>query len=344
MKHLFFTFISLFILFSCTQEENILITDTKLQTELPIAGCRVINEPILISKRELDKTEIFKLTSKSDNSYISTYNKSTPIYRYIYYSATNTDHLFTKDNSPKLSHDNINYTLESQEFNLMPYKEIKTTTLYRLYSPTLKRHMLSLNSSVDSYKQEELIGYIFTEQQVGTVPLKEYYSAKRNNYHYVSNNVEIEDWIPEKEPDFTYTKIIGYVYPGARIDAKKKATTFIISNISRMYYPTNVILTVNIREGGSYRELKYSVQMPNANESVKFPINNTYTVISADIALTSNIFSQVTNIFSDITNPTFKDIMQSIGGAFYMELLKPQISGYEVTYTYQYDIAVGNEK
>lgn len=102
-------------------------------------------------------------------------------------------------------------------------------------------------------------------------------------------------------------------------------------------------LTLKVRENISYWKLTYSAEIPQKAGTVILPINNTYTVVTADLALRSNIFSQVTNTFLDITNPNFTEQQQFIGGAFYM-FLNRSISGYKVTYDFIYDVAVGNNK
>lgn len=113
----------------------------------------------LIDKKEIEVNDVANLRS-------------------ISYTSANIDHLYTTSNSSSLSHDGRVYTQEAQEFNLMPYDLGNTTkALYRYCSSTSNNHLLSTSSSVVSFTKEEMIGYIFTEQQVGTVPLLEYYSS-----------------------------------------------------------------------------------------------------------------------------------------------------------------------
>mgnify|MGYP000120194965 CR=1 FL=1 len=344
MKNLLFIFVlGAMILSSCSYDEDIVQNEqvSPITSELKSALLDDQTSSFeLISKKELTENEVSNLRSIS---YKSTYESSTPIYRYLYYSSSNIDHFYTTQNSSGLSHEGKYYSQEAQEFNLMPYNLGYTTNaLYRHSSTALKNHMLSTTSSVSSFTSEGVLGYIFKEQQVGTVPLLEYYSSQRNSYLYVCRNVEIENWLPTHDTDFKYFKTLGYVYSGGTLDSKKTATQFIIKNTNtQTYYSTSILLTVKVRESDKYWELTYAVNMPNRGNSVTIPINNTYTVVAADMALTSNIFSSVTNTFTDITNPIFEEDNRYIGGAFYM-FLDRNISNYNVTYNFHYDVALGN--
>lgn len=344
MKNLLYLLIfGTIIMSSCSNDEIVVQNEREMvieaNTKLP-----VVNQEVgfkLINKRRIQENEVSNLRSMS---YTSAYDRSIPIYRYLYYASTNIDHLYTTSNSSTLLHDNRNYSQENQDFNLMPFNLGNITqALYRYRSSTSNNHLLSSSSSsVSSFTNEELIGYIFKEQQVGTVPLLEYYSSLRNSYLYPSTRGEIENWLPYHDTDFKYSKTLGYVYSGRTLDSKKTATKFIIKNTNNStYYPTSILLTVKVREVDAYWELTYSVDVPNKGGSVTLPIANTYIVVAADMALTSNIHSEVTNTFTDITNPEGYDDIKGIWGNIVM-FLERSISGYDVTYNFHYDVVMGN--
>lgn len=151
--------------------------------------------------------------------------------------------------------------------------------LYRHYSAAERDHILTTAPYIASYTSDGIIGYIYMHPQIGTVPLLEYYSSKRRSHLYVVRNTEI-DWIVEKDPDFTYVKTIGYVYPGSAIDEKKKATRFIVTSGSDDYYNDNFYFKIRVREGDNYWDLTYKVESQQGGTSVVFPVKNTYTVVS----------------------------------------------------------------
>lgn len=347
MKKIYSLFIlSTIILFSCINDEDLVqnerevasLSDLELSIDNKSTGFK------LISKREIKETEIPSLKLITVNS---TYERSVPIYRYLYYNTSaNIDHLYTTTNSSKLSHDSRSYTQEDyQDFNLMPFSMGQITQpLYRHRSTISNNHMLSTNSSVSSFTNEELVGYIFKEQQIGTVPLLEYYSSQRNSYLYPSTKGEIENWLPYHDTDFQYTKTLGYVYSGRTLDSKKTPTQFIFENADKWTsYPTSITLALKVREVDTYWELTYSVDMLKAGASVTLPITNSYIVVSADIIIKSNINNGwVTNTFTDVTKPQ-DYYFESMGvwGSIIINLER-NISGYNAIYNFYYDFPVGN--
>lgn len=335
----FFILWGFIFLFSCTNESTedaeTFVIETKSSADLN--GNRQNTTFVLVNKEKIEKDGISKFTTSS-----SAYESSLPIYRYLFYSSAIIDHLYTDENSSKLSHDNRTYTQENQFFNLMPdYWGRKTKPLYRHYSSTSKIHKLSLDSHEDGFSNEGLLGHIFYNHEVGTVPLEEYYSSKRNSYLYTWSRGEIENALPSNDPDFVYNKTIGYVYPGNVEDALKRPTKFILKG--GYYYDgerVSLVLTVNAKEKDSYWKLTYSAEVDGTNPSVSFPINNTYTVVSADLAITNSY--GITNTFTDITNPLFEEEQLFLNRNVVIILTK-KISEYDVTYEFYYDVILGTE-
>lgn len=332
MKHLFIYFIlNIIVLSSCTR-------DGVLNESFPI---NQNSEFKLISKKEIKESN--KLYLKAE-FYKPAYESSIPIYRYLFYSSSTTDHLYTTEKSQNLKHDGMNYTLEQQQFNFMPQKSIDVDMLpiYRHYSVSKKDHMFSTSNTESTYTNEGLLGYIFVEQQIGTVPLKEYYSSKVNNHLYAVKNTEIEDWLPVHATDFKYQKTLGYVYTGQAVDEKKMPTEFIINNPneSLSFDHFSITLNVKVRENDRYFELKYSAENIRKGQSVSLPINNTYTVVSADMELIVPNWDKAT--IDNITNPEQSHFGYGWSGYSLFIEIKRNITGYIAKYDIRYNIATGS--
>ena len=270
---------------SCTQDELLQQDRTEMGASINNEVFTEISNVKLVSKRLLTESEIQgfangNLPSEEHELLPAPYASSIPIYRYLYYSSyENLDHYYGTQKSTSLTIQGGYYSYERQEFNIMAKNNFPSLiALYRHYSSEERDHILSTASKINSYSSDGIIGYIFTTPQIGTVPLLEYYSAKRKSHLYVVRNTEIE-WILEHDPDFSYVKIVGYVYPGSAIDEKKKATNFIITQGSVFGNPL-FRLNIKVREGDKYWELSYEVEGPAKGTSVTIPINNTYTIIS----------------------------------------------------------------
>lgn len=310
----------------CTQEE-ISLSEVSLSNP---------SEFKLVSKRKLNTEEAGGLRSIY---YDPVYERSEPIYRYLYYGDyNNLDHFYATENASSLTHHGRVYNFERQEFNLMS-GGTKTQKLYRHYSSSLNDHMLSISSSENSYTSEGSIGAVFTSQEIGTVPLKEYYSSQRKSHLYIVRNAEL-DWIYSNDPDFVYVKTLGYVYPGQAIDSKKIPTEFIVKGVHGSFFlSTKVTLNLKVREGDAYWDLSYSAQIEQEGQSVTLPINNTYTVVEGDIVFQNS--SATVTVF-DITNPENEyDILSFPPGSviFYERF----ITDYKVLINFKYDIILGTE-
>lgn len=337
MKHLFFYFFLLvnLSLASCAQEYADDLSSQLGQT----------SQFKLISKKEIKMSDQNEMKLRS-MSYTSAYESSIPIYRYIYYGSRNDmDHLFATENNSSFIHDGNKYNLENQPFNLMQDNYYSTTVpLYRHYSLSLNDHILSTSSSVNSYVSEGIIGYIFSEQQIGTVPLKELYSSERQSHHYVVSNAEIENWIAIHDSDYKYQKTIGYVYFGPIADEKKVPTEFIINYENYNSSPVTVYLTMKVRERDSYFELTYSADMPGEKSfTMSIPIPNEYTVVAADLKFKINIYYETIATFENITNPNFYQINDhaSTGGNVVLYFKRRTINGYKATFDITWDVPLG---
>lgn len=343
MKKIFLIFGGLLFLFSCSNDFVEEVESVAVKTK-----SLAMNEQnatfVLLNKEKIEE----KGTSRMVTTQLSAYESSVSIYRYLYCSSGIIDHLYAVENSSKFSHDNRTYTQESQFFNLMPddwsydfEKKDVIAPLYRHRSLNTQNHKLSLTSWENGFSSEGILGYVFEKHEVGAVPLEEYYSSKRNSYLYTWSRAEIENWLPYHDTDFVYNKTIGYVYPGSVKDELKRPVKFILKNTGYNKTPVTLVLTVKVKENDSFWKLTYSAEVDDSNPSVSFPVNNTYTVVSADLAITNMNFN-VTNTFVDITSPLFEEESLGVGGSSIVRLTK-MISAYDVTYEFCYDVPVGTE-
>ena len=294
----------------------------------------------LVSKKMLTANEIQKNRNAltADGWYTAPYAYSIPIYRYLYYgSYENIDHYYGVNKSSSLSVHGATYSYERQEFNVMPSNNVPDLiALYRHYSSTERDHILTTAPYIASYTSEGIIGYIYMHPQIGTVPLLEYYSAKRKSHLYVVRNTEIE-WILEHDPDFSYVKTVGYVYPGSAIDEKKKATRFIVTSGLGDHHDDNFYFKIKVREGDNYWELTYKVQSQQGGTSVIFPVKNTYTVVSCYAI--GEYYKE--NSIGDFTYPLPSS--EEFKGK-YGWYVKKIVNNYDVNLEYEQRIPVGTEQ
>lgn len=280
----------------------------------------------------------------SDWDYPTYYDDFVPIYRYLYYSSyTNIDHLWDTKQSNSISHDGRTYNSEGKEFYILA--KGGDQTLYRLYSSSLKDHILSTSATVSGYQLETELGKIFKKQEVGTVALQEYYSSTRKKHLYVWKNTEIKDWLPEHDPDFKYVKTVGYVYPG-RIDSKKQSTQLIFTPSDSFYsddYWKKIYLTIRAYEGDNIYELEYSATTDSKGGAI-FTIPNTYTIIAVNGVFDRHDPGQgkVKDLTGFSTSGGGYSAVGEVPGASAIILFfKKSINGYNVTITYEESIIVG---
>lgn len=316
--------------------------------------------PQISQKQENAGTGIFKLVSSelvngknsslkasSNLDYETQYDYAHGIHRYIFYgSYYNIDHFYDSQKANTINHDNHTYQYEGKEFSICTHLwgTNKITELYRYYSSELNDHVLSTAQSVSGYTKETTLGEIFTFQEIGTVPLKEFYSSKRNKHLYSCRNSEIEGWIPENDPDFKYTKTVGYVYPG-RIDPMKTATKLIFECVPENNDPYPEIpkeITVDIKafEGDNIYKLTYTAQTTsNGNATLTLP--NTYSVICLNATFK---YDYHTNYCEDIAAYDYTEIGYNYDYVRNSIGINRVYNGYNNTFKYTYfEIPVGTE-
>lgn len=293
----------------------------------------------LLSKKLLCAKESRVLRTNTI-SYESAYDSSIPIYRYYYGgSYEDIDHYHSTEYSQTLYLYGNKYDFEFQEFNTVSTNWTSSRPLYRYYSSILNDHLLSTESSVSSYTKEGTIGNIFPTQQVGTIPLMEYYAPERQSHTYVVRDYETK-WIQEHDPEFTYNKTIGYVYPGEMIDPSEQ-TRFILKKKDQWYdFKYGVRLVTKVKEEENYWELTYSVDL-NLGDSIVIPINRNYIIVAADFVADKHDQYPMTTI-QNITNPDEVYYSKPVsGGNGRLIRLHREIRGYDIILTFWDDYIVG---
>lgn len=288
--------------------------------------------------------------------YETYYEHVASIYRYnYYYGNANMDHYYSRTKADQLNHDGYNFTRETMEEFYVLNSNMNTglTTLFLLYSPDGKDHILSTSRYIDGYNYETDLGYIYEKQQVGSIPLKEYYTTTRRKHLYVTRNTEIEDWLPTHDSDFKYVKTVGYVFPKSP-DSKRESTQFIFQKRNDGYFGLEnleeIILTAKAYNGNDVYELEYSAKVPPTTAIVTIP--NTYTVICANVkfiekqpnsTILEAIAYDITKYLEDEESghydfmASYTQYPNSLIGMY------RTIDGSKITYTYNYDAIVGNK-
>lgn len=220
----------------------------------------------------------------------SPFESSIPIHVYYYHEGEKSDHYFgTEAPNQPLIINGRHYLHMCQDFNLASESIWNAQPLYRYYSEAYNDHLLSTEPSVQGYKQEAHLGYIYPSMQIGAVPLKEYYSAEKKNHHYVSRNSEVE-YIKNNAKDYAFQRIVGYVYPG-KVDSQKQADV-ITAKIKFMdFSPCIITFNLKVKDGNNrYRNLSYSETFDSGgqyieNESSSIILPNSYVIVSMDIVV-----------------------------------------------------------
>lgn len=153
------------------------------------------------------------------------------IWRWYHYDATQTndDHYFgfiSPKNGPRTTIKNRSYKYECEQF-WVTTRDNGDARLYRLYSNVEDAHRLHIASSLGSFQQDEFLGYIYSTQRPGTVPLKEFYREVTKDYAYATTQREI-DWGYEHTPDSRYIRTLGYVFPGEKSENEAERTKIYI--------------------------------------------------------------------------------------------------------------------
>ena len=311
----------------------------------------------LISRERLDDSVLRSAKASVNLDYESLYDHAYAVHRYSFYGSwTNLDHFYDHQQASTIKHDKHTYNYEGKEFSTISpdiwrLDNNKKAVLYRHYSSSLDDHILSTSSSVSGYTRETSLGMIFLFQEIGTVPLKEFYSSERKKHLYSCRNSEIDGWIPQNDPDFKYAKTIGYVYPG-RVDPQKKATTITFTpdpnaddQMTAQYLEgaSNIEIQVKVYEGDNIYKLTYSAKTQNGKATLTLP--NTYSVICMNAIFTYN---GRTHEAQDITAYDYVGKPGAYGAGYdfarYPMCINKKYNGYSVTYEYAFiDIVVGNE-
>lgn len=271
------------------------------QNEDSLEGLQSSNPEVQNIKFELVSDQI--VTTPEDSavtlrSALSGYETSIPIYRSYAHNSIHekSDHYYGKEFLGSTFRLNgFSYNYEGQDFNMESKKSPYAVELYRHYSATLNDHQLSTRSSVPGYTQQGAIGYIYGSPQLGTVPLKEFYSSQYKEYFYVARNSDV-DYLNKNSPTYKYQKTIGYVYAGERIDAHKTANTIRISKIQTI--PCQISMKINARYGSQKRALTYQTYLPertgtSSGGTGSITLDPTLSISSIDLTVTT--FDPITN-------------------------------------------------
>ena len=211
---------------------------------------------------EIIDTESESVELRSSGNGLSPFEASTPIHVYYYHGGEKSDHYFgTEAPNQPLIINGRHYLHMCQDFNLASESIWNAQPLYRYYSEAYNDHLLSTEPSVQGYKQEAHLGYIYPSMQIGAVPLKEYYSAEKKNHFYKVWND------PDKEKDYVFQRNIGYVYYG-RPNPWKQADV-ITAKIEYMEFsPCIITFNLKVKDGNNrYRNLSYSETFGTNNDS-----------------------------------------------------------------------------
>lgn len=283
-KKLYFTCaLGIIILNSCQQEDSLNV----------VQESDVKNEAIqfeLVSD-EVVTSEESDMTLRS--SALSGYETSIPIYDYYFHCVPEekSDHYHGKEvptgSTLKINGYNYTYYSGQQNFNLESQKSSLAVPLYRHYNAALNNHLLSTYNSVYGYTLEGILGYIFPSPQLGTVPLKEYYSAKHQNNYYIARKYD-EWYLQNNEPNYIYRRTMGYVYAGERIDSHKTASTIEIGKIQAI--PTHINMKINARYGTQNRVITYQAYIADYTNSsaggyASLTLDPTLSISSIDLTI-----------------------------------------------------------
>ncbi|SCQ25406.1 hypothetical protein [Tannerella forsythia] len=251
---------------------------------------------------EIIDTESESVELRSSGNGLSPFEASTPIHVYYYHGGEKSDHYFgTEAPNQPLIINGRHYLHMCQDFNLASENIWNAQPLYRYYSEAYNDHLLSTEPSVQGYKQEAHLGYIYPSMQIGAVPLKEYYSAEKKNHFYKVWND------PDKEKDYVFQRNIGYVYYG-RPNPWKQADV-ITAKIERMDSPRIITFNLKVKDGNNrYRNLSYSETFNSGsqyieNESSSITLPNSYVIVSMDIVVKSKEEDIAPTVFKNMERP-----------------------------------------
>ena len=73
------------------------------------------------------------------------------------------------------------------------------------------------NEKNQNHKYEKIAGYIFNNQETGTIPLYQMYWEGGKNTHYVTTWAEVIRWQNEKNQNHKYERVIGYIFKNQEV-------------------------------------------------------------------------------------------------------------------------------
>ena len=116
---------------------------------------------------EIIDTESESVELRSSGNGLSPFEASTPIHVYYYHGGEKSDHYFgTEAPNQPLIINGRHYLHMCQDFNLASESIWNAQPLYRYYSEAYNDHLLSTEPSVQGYKQEAHLGYIYPSMQI----------------------------------------------------------------------------------------------------------------------------------------------------------------------------------
>lgn len=266
-------------------------------------SCNKDEDSILNNKLTNDEDETTsEIVSRSVQTSSKGFEGSIPVWQYyIYRNSQSADHYFTSTDSdrprpevngtPKVIKGST-YNYAYSDFNVMYTNHANTKPLYRYYSPSGRIHRLSTStlksdSHYNDYVYDGILGYIYTYQHTGTIPLRERYVIPQRGYNYVSLDRAIaweQQYMPGQIQDLG---IIGYVYPGKRSEDEEKVPNVInvlcedptYERILRNQPIVTIKITVReqIKPTGTayYRTLTYNELY---HENIQFELAGAYTI------------------------------------------------------------------
>lgn len=292
---------SMGLAFTSCQSDNVL-TETNQSSVRSGKDTPKEGRKFTLVRDEIIDTESESVELRSSGNGLSPFEASTPIHVYYYHRGEKSDHYFgTEAPNQPLIINGRHYLHMCQDFNLASENIWNAQPLYRYYSEAYNDHLLSTEPSVQGYKQEAHLGYIYPSMQIGAVPLKEYYSAEKKNHFYKVWND------PDKEKDYVFQRNIGYVYYG-RPNPWKQADV-ITAKIERMDSPRIITFNLKVKDGNNrYRNLSYSETFNSGsqyieNESSSITLPNSYVIVSMDIVVKSKEEDIAPTVFKNMERP-----------------------------------------
>ncbi len=309
MKKILLVGIIIGIILSACQKADVLITESQSDSALnDEKGTFKLVSDVIVNKDDINNFSALRSTVAHG------YEQSVPIYRYYRYERAYSDHYYGTEYNPKgLVLNGKKYSLEpwwgfNIERNDNNVYDKKLRQLFRYYAPSINDHALTIAFGMSGgYKFETCLGRVFTTPRLGTVPLWELYSPVDKDHVYMWANRELLRF--ENNPGTYFKKgIVGYVYPGKRIDQNKTANFFNVSRLSTKP-ACNITMKVNVREGDTYRILTYTYYWGKGPSEATFSLPNTYVVVSIDMTIGTDFNVHTKTFHLDATEMSYSGIL-----------------------------------